>query len=51
MATDEIKYLSHAEAVLLHILLMRDWSETRYGVFDRAATRIDSSAARAVCHL
>jgi len=36
LATDEIKYLSYAEAVLLHILLMRDWSETRYGVFDRA---------------
>ncbi len=36
MATKEIKYLSYAEAVLLHILLMRDWGEMRYGVFDRA---------------
>jgi len=36
LATDEVKYLSYAEAVLLHILLMREWRETRYGVFDRA---------------
>jgi len=36
LATKEIKYLSYAEAVLLHILLMRDWGEMRYGVFDRA---------------
>ena len=36
MATKEIKYLSYSEAVLLHILLMRDWGEVRYGVFDRA---------------
>ena len=44
MATDEIKYLSYAEAVLLHILLMRDWGETRYGVFDRAL--LESTLAR-----
>ncbi|MEK6409296.1 MAG: type II toxin-antitoxin system death-on-curing family toxin [Acidobacteriota bacterium] len=44
MATDEIKYLSYAEAVLLHILLMRDWSETRCGVFDRAL--LESTLAR-----
>jgi len=44
LATDEIKYLSYAEAVLLHILLMRDWSETRYGVFDRAL--LESTLAR-----
>lgn len=36
MATKEITYLSYSEAVLLHILLMRDWGEVRYGVFDRA---------------
>lgn len=44
MATKEIKYLSYAEAVLLHILLMRDWGETRYGVFDRAL--LESTLAR-----
>lgn len=45
MATEEIKYLSYPEAVLLHILLMRDWGETRYGVFDRAL--LESTLARA----
>lgn len=44
MAIDEVKYLSYAEAVLLHILLMRDWSEIRYGVFDRAL--LESTLAR-----
>lgn len=44
MATKEIKYLPYAEAVLLHILLMRDWGETRYGVFDRSL--LESTLAR-----
>lgn len=44
MATKEIKYLSYPEAVLLHILLMRDWGEVRYGVFDRAL--LESTLAR-----
>lgn len=44
MATKETKYLSYAEAVLLHILLMRDWGETRYGVFDRPL--LESTLAR-----
>jgi death-on-curing protein len=44
LATEEIKYLSYAEAVLLHILLMREWRETRYGVFDRAL--LESTLAR-----
>ena len=36
MATEAVKYLSYAEAVYLHIRLMRLSGETRYGVFDRA---------------
>jgi len=44
LATKEIKYLSYSEAVLLHILLMRDWGEVRYGVFDRAL--LESTLAR-----
>lgn len=44
MATDPASYLSYAEAVLIHIELMRQLGETRYGVFDRAL--IESSLAR-----
>ena len=36
MATEQIVYLAYAEAVALHIELMRYLGETRYGVFDRA---------------
>ena len=32
MATDETVYISYAEAVLIHIRLMRTLGETRYGV-------------------
>lgn len=35
MATDETRYLSYPEAVLIHVELMRLEGETRYGVFDR----------------
>jgi Prophage maintenance system killer protein len=44
LATKEISYLSYAEAVLIHILLMRLAGETLYGVFDRAL--IESALAR-----
>ena len=44
MATEEIRYISYVEAVLLHIELMRLLGETRYGVFDRAL--VESSLAR-----
>jgi death-on-curing protein len=36
VATEEVAYLSFAEAALAHIELMRYLGETRYGVFDRA---------------
>ena len=32
MATDEIKYLSYEEAVLIHIRLMNALEETRFGI-------------------
>ena len=35
MATDETRYISYSEAVLIHIELMRLEGEVRYGVFDR----------------
>ena len=41
MATEEIRYISYVEAVLLHIELLRLLGETRYGVFDRS---LDESA-------
>lgn len=44
MATEEVIYLSYAEAVVIHIELMRHLGETRYGVFDR--TLIESALAR-----
>ncbi len=44
MATEEIVYLAYAEAVGLHIELMRHLGETRYGVADR--TLIESALAR-----
>ena len=44
MATEEIKYLSYADAVLIHIVLMRLIGEVRYGVFDRSL--IESALAR-----
>ena len=44
MATDERRYISYPEAVLIHIELMRLEGETRYGVFDRGL--IESALAR-----
>ena len=32
MATEETFYFSVQEAITLHILLMREWRETRFGV-------------------
>ena len=44
MATEETKYVTLAEAVFLHIRLMRLLGERRYGVFDRAL--IESALTR-----
>lgn len=44
MATEEIRYISYVEAVLLHIELMRLLGESRCGVFDRAL--VESTLAR-----
>jgi death-on-curing protein len=35
LETETVVYLTYAEALLLHILLMRQEGETRYGVFER----------------
>lgn len=43
MAT-EVKYVAYAEAVFIHVRLMRLVSEERYGVFDRSL--IESALAR-----
>jgi len=44
LAIENFIYLSYAEAVALHIELMRYLGETRYGVFDR--TLVESALAR-----
>ena len=44
MAIEEIRYLTYAEAVVHHIVLMRLLGETRFGIFDRAL--LDSALAR-----
>lgn len=44
MATEEIRYLTYAEAVIHHIVLMRLLGETRFGIFDRAL--LESALAR-----
>ena len=44
MAIDEISYLTYAEAVFIHIRVMRLSGETRYGVSDR--NLIESTLAR-----
>jgi death-on-curing protein len=44
LATDEPRYLTYAEAVLIHIDLMRLMGERPYGVFDRSL--IESALAR-----
>jgi hypothetical protein len=44
LAIEPIRYLSYAEAVTLHIMLMRRLSEAHFGVLDRAL--IESAMAR-----
>jgi death-on-curing protein len=44
LAIEEIRYLTYAEAVVHHIVLMRLLGETRFGIFDRAL--LDSALAR-----
>ena len=44
MATEEVQYISYADAVYLHLELMRLMGETRCGVFDR--TLVESALAR-----
>lgn len=44
MATEAAYYLTFAEAVTLHLMLVRRVGETRYGTFDRAL--LDSALAR-----
>ncbi|MDT4955166.1 MAG: death on curing protein [Acidobacteriota bacterium] len=44
MAIEAANYVSYAEAVYLHICLMKLLGETRYGVFDRAL--LQSALAR-----
>ena len=44
MAIEVISYISYAEAVFIHIELMRLLGETHFGVFDR--TLIKSTLAR-----
>jgi death-on-curing protein len=44
VATDETRYISYGEAVLIQIELMRLLNESRFGVFDRAL--IESALAR-----
>lgn len=44
MAIEEIRYLTYAEAVVHHIVLMRLLGETRFGIFDRAL--LQSALAR-----
>jgi len=44
LATETIRYLTYAEAVVHHIELMRALDEVRFGVFDRAL--VESALAR-----
>lgn len=44
MATERIRYLTYADAVLVHIVVMRYYGETRFGAFDR--NLIESALAR-----
>jgi death-on-curing protein len=44
LAIEPIRYLGYAEAVTLHIMLMRRLGETHFGVLDRAL--IESALAR-----
>jgi death-on-curing protein len=44
LAIKETEYVSYAEAVLIHVLLMRFLGELHYGVFDRSL--VESALAR-----
>lgn len=44
MATEGIRYLTYADAILIHIVVMRYYRETRFGAFDR--NLIESALAR-----
>jgi death on curing protein len=44
LATDKARYLTYAEAVVIHVVAMRRLGETRFGVADRAL--IESALAR-----
>lgn len=44
MAIEEPRYLTYAEAVLIHFTLMEFYQETRYGVFSRDL--VESALAR-----
>jgi death-on-curing protein len=44
LATEPIRYIGFAEAVALHIMLMRRLGETRFGIFDRGL--VESALAR-----
>jgi len=45
LVIERVKYISYAEAALIHVELMRYLGETRYGVSDR--TLVESALARA----
>jgi len=44
LATEEVVYITFAEAALFHIELMKYWSETRFGVSSRLL--VESALAR-----
>ena len=44
MATEPTRYITYAEAVLIHVVVMRYFGETHFGVDDRAL--IESALAR-----
>ncbi len=44
MAIETVRYLSYAEAVLIHFTLMEFYGETRYGIFSREL--LESALAR-----
>lgn len=44
MAIEGIRYLTYADAILIHIIVMHYYGETRFGAFDR--NLIESALAR-----
>ena len=44
MATEPTRYITYAEAVLIHVVVMRHFGESHFGVDDRAL--IESALAR-----